>query len=179
MTSKERAGLKAQAMKLDSIFQIGKSSLTPEQVEAIRAALESRELIKIHVLKNCSERPEELAAVIAERTGSQVVQVIGKKIVLYKKNTRKQERKQQADNRKKRAGGPEKATAVKATPSKAGKKAVKADRKPKKATPEKSTPNKAEKKSIKAERKPEKGKRMPERAGARAGGRKSPAKRHG
>ncbi len=44
MTSKERAELKTQAMKMESIFQIGKSSLTPQSIEAIRAALKAREL---------------------------------------------------------------------------------------------------------------------------------------
>lgn len=97
MTSKERADLKAQAMKIDSIFQIGKSSLTPQFVEAVREALAARELIKISVLKNCGDNPQELAQTVAERTGSQVVQVIGKKIILYKKNPDKKEKKKQAD----------------------------------------------------------------------------------
>lgn len=95
MTSKERAQLKSQAMKLDSIFQIGKSSLTPQFTDAIKNALESRELIKISVLKNCGDDPHELAEMIAERTGSQVVQVIGKKIVLYKLNPKKEKQRQQ------------------------------------------------------------------------------------
>lgn len=47
-------------------------------------ALEARELIKISVLKNCMDDPREIAETLAERTQSQVVQVIGKKIVLYK-----------------------------------------------------------------------------------------------
>ena len=47
-------------------------------------ALQARELIKISVLKNCADDPRELADMMAERTKSQVVQVIGKKIVLYK-----------------------------------------------------------------------------------------------
>lgn len=93
MTSKERAELKAQAMKLDSIFQIGKASLTPQLVKAIKDALAARELIKISVLKNCADDPGELAEMVSERTGSQVVQVIGKKIVLYKKNMKKEEKK--------------------------------------------------------------------------------------
>lgn len=93
MTSKERAVLKAQAMIIDSIFQIGKSSLSPAQVEAIRSALQARELIKVSVLKNCGDDPAELAEVIAQRTGSQVVQVIGKKIVLYKKNAKREAKK--------------------------------------------------------------------------------------
>ena len=67
-----------------SIFQIGKSSMTPEFTKAIAEALEARELIKISVLKNCADDPKELASMLAERTHSQVVQVIGKKIVLYK-----------------------------------------------------------------------------------------------
>lgn len=96
MTSKERAELKARAMKLDSIFQIGKSSLTPQLVNAIKDALKARELIKVNVLKNCLDDPNELAVVVSERTGSEVVQVIGKKIVLYKKNLKKEEKKKHA-----------------------------------------------------------------------------------
>lgn len=86
MTSKQRAYLKGLAMNLDPIFQVGKSSVTPEFIEGIREALEKRELIKISVLKNCADNPKELAILISERSGSQVVQVIGKKIVLYKES---------------------------------------------------------------------------------------------
>ncbi len=105
MTSKERAVLKARAMKIDSIFQIGKSSLSPAQVEAIRSALQARELIKVSVLKNCADDPAELAEVIAQRTGSQVVQVIGKKIVLYKKNAKREAKKIPDGKLKKRSSG--------------------------------------------------------------------------
>ncbi len=84
MTSKQRAYLKSLAMVMDPILQIGKSSMTPEVTEAVTEALEARELIKINVLQNCMDDPKELAQVLAERTRSQVVQVIGKKIVLYK-----------------------------------------------------------------------------------------------
>lgn len=84
MTSKQRAYLKSLAMVMDPIFQIGKSSLTPEFTDAISEALEARELIKINVLQNCMDDPKEMAQMLAERTHSQVVQVIGKKIVLYK-----------------------------------------------------------------------------------------------
>lgn len=84
MTTKQRAYLKSLAMKIDPIFQIGKSSMSPGLTEAISEALEARELIKISVLNNCADDPRELAEIIAERTRSQIVQVIGKKIVLYK-----------------------------------------------------------------------------------------------
>ncbi len=86
MTSKQRAYLKSLASTMDPIFQIGKSSLTPEVTEAIAEAFNTRELVKIAVLKNCFDDPKEIAGMIAERTKSQVVHVIGKKIVLYKEN---------------------------------------------------------------------------------------------
>ncbi|MCI8535204.1 MAG: ribosome assembly RNA-binding protein YhbY [Hungatella sp.] len=84
MTTKQRAYLKGLAMNLKAIFQIGKSSLTPELTAAVAEALEARELIKISVLKNCADDSRELAQILSERTHSQVVQVIGKKIILYK-----------------------------------------------------------------------------------------------
>ncbi len=86
MTSKQRAYLKSLAMKMEPVVQIGKSSVTPELTNAIDEALEARELIKIHVLKNCFDDPKQIASLIAERTRSQVVQVIGKKIVLYRES---------------------------------------------------------------------------------------------
>ena len=89
MTTKQRAYLKGLAMTMDPIFQLGKSSLTPENTQAIAEALEARELIKINVLQNCADDPNELAQIVAERTHSQVVQVIGKKIVLYKESKNK------------------------------------------------------------------------------------------
>ena len=84
MTSKQRAYLMSLASNLNPIFKIGKSSLTPELTEAIGEAFNNRELIKIAVLKNCFDDPREIAQMVAERTHSQVIQVIGKKIVLYK-----------------------------------------------------------------------------------------------
>ena len=86
MTSKLRAYLKSLAMKITPILQIGKSSVTPELISAVDEALEARELIKMHILKNCFDDPKEIAQVIAERTRSEVVQVIGKKVVLYRES---------------------------------------------------------------------------------------------
>ena len=84
MTSKQRSYLKGLAMTMDPIFQIGKSSVTPELTAAVEEALEARELIKLTVLKNCLDDGRSIAEVLAERTRSEVVQVIGKKIVLYR-----------------------------------------------------------------------------------------------
>ena len=89
MTSKQRAYLKGLAMNIDPIYQVGKASLTAEITKGISEALEARELVKINVLKNCMDDPKEIAQIVSERTSSQVVQVIGKKIVLYKESKKK------------------------------------------------------------------------------------------
>ena len=86
MNSKQRAYLKGLAQTIQPILNIGKSSLTPEFTESVAEALEARELIKISVLTNCLDDPREIAAMLGERTHSQVVQVIGRKIVLYKES---------------------------------------------------------------------------------------------
>lgn len=92
MTSKQRAYLKGLAMTMEPIPQVGKSSITPEHTAAVAEALEARELIKINVLQNCLDDPREIAEVLAERTNSQVVQVIGKKIVLYKEGKKEKKK---------------------------------------------------------------------------------------
>ena len=93
MTSKQRAYLKGLAMNIDPVFQIGKSSLTPEITQAVDEALEARELIKVTVLKNCLHDGGSIADLLAERTHSQVVQVIGRKIVLYRPAKEEKKRK--------------------------------------------------------------------------------------
>ena len=85
MNSKQRAYLSSLANPIDPIFQIGKASLTPEIIEALDSALEKRELIKVSVLKNCIDEPKEIASMIAERTRSEVVKVIGKKMIFYRR----------------------------------------------------------------------------------------------
>ena len=86
MTSKQRAYLKSLAMKIDPVFRVGKDSISPELIEGVREAIDARELIKIAVLQNCMDDPKEVAQTLAERTRSEVVQVIGKKIVLHKES---------------------------------------------------------------------------------------------
>lgn len=93
LTSKQRAYLRGLSSSIDAIFQIGKSSVTPEMVIAVDEALEARELIKINVLKNCLEDEHEVADTIAGRTRSEVVHVIGRKIVLYRPCKRPEKRK--------------------------------------------------------------------------------------
>lgn len=86
LTSKQRAYLKGLASNLEPVFQIGKASLTPEVTNAVDEAFHTRELLKVAVLKNCFDDPRAIAEALADRTHSTVVHVIGKKIVLYKKD---------------------------------------------------------------------------------------------
>ncbi len=86
MTSKQRAYLRGLATKLSPIFQVGKGEISDNMTTQISNALEARELIKIHVLDNSEYFPREAAEVIAEKTSSEVVTVIGSKIVLYRRS---------------------------------------------------------------------------------------------
>lgn len=92
LTSKQRAYLKGLAMTMDPILYIGKASLTEENLRNFDEALTARELIKAGVQKNCEDDAHEIAAAIAEHTGAEVVQVIGKKIVLYRQGEREHRR---------------------------------------------------------------------------------------
>ncbi len=80
-------------MTQDAILNIGKDSLTEEFISAAEEALEARELIKISVLKNCDDDLRAIAEAIAEHTDSEVVQVIGRKIVLYRQARNPENRK--------------------------------------------------------------------------------------
>jgi RNA-binding protein len=86
LTSKQRAYLKGLAMDLDPAFNLGKASVTPETITALDEFFSKNELLKISVLKNCEDDVRSLAETVAGRTRSTVVQVIGRKIVLYKPN---------------------------------------------------------------------------------------------
>ncbi|MCI8590632.1 MAG: ribosome assembly RNA-binding protein YhbY [Clostridiales bacterium] len=89
VTTKQRAYLKSLAMNLETIFQIGKGGLTDESVRQISNALEARELIKCKVLETSPVPAKELSMDLAKQTESECVQVIGSKIVLYRKSKKK------------------------------------------------------------------------------------------
>ncbi len=84
LTSKQRAYLKSLAQDLEPVFQIGKSSVSPEVTSAITETFNTHELIKVTVLKNCLDDVKEVAITVSERTRSELVQIIGRKFVLYK-----------------------------------------------------------------------------------------------
>lgn len=88
MTSKERAKLKSVAANTETIFQIGKNPLSDSFVKQVRDALAARELIKIRVLETCEMLPSEFAQAVAEQAGCEVVQVIGSRVVLFKRRAK-------------------------------------------------------------------------------------------
>ena len=93
MTSKQRSYLKSLAVKLDTIFQIGKGGITDELCAQLSNALNARELIKIKVLETSPLTAREAAEQIASAIGAEVVLVIGMKIVLYRVSDNEKNRK--------------------------------------------------------------------------------------
>ncbi|MBR4361476.1 MAG: YhbY family RNA-binding protein [Ruminococcus sp.] len=86
LTSKQRAYLRGIASTYDTIFQIGKGGVTEAMCKDISEALRKRELIKLRVLENSGWTAREAADAVAEQTGADVVQVIGSRFVLFKRN---------------------------------------------------------------------------------------------
>ena len=89
MTSKQRAYLRGLANGIDAIIQIGKDGLGDALIKTVSDALEARELIKLTVLENSEFTPREAADELAAATNSDVVTVIGRKVVLYRESKTK------------------------------------------------------------------------------------------
>lgn len=86
LTSKQRATLRRIASSYETIFQVGKGGINDNLIQQVSDALKKRELIKLRVLDNSGYSAREAADEIAERTESDVVQVIGSRFVLFKRN---------------------------------------------------------------------------------------------
>lgn len=84
LTSKQRAKLRGMANIIDAIIRIGKEGITERVLKQIDEALTARELIKIALEKNCDKNPKEAIAYICEKLNAEPVQVIGRKIVIYR-----------------------------------------------------------------------------------------------
>ena len=93
LTSKERAYLRSLANTMDPIFQFGKGGVSDNFIKQIDDALEARELIKITLLENADAAPKEVAAVLCDKALCQSVQIIGRRIVLYRMARDKDKRK--------------------------------------------------------------------------------------
>ncbi len=86
LTSKQRATLRGIASTYETILQVGKGGINDALVQQVKDALRKRELIKMHVLDSCPMDAKEAAQALAEQTGSEVVQVIGGRFVLFLRN---------------------------------------------------------------------------------------------
>lgn len=89
LTGKQKRFLRSMGVTMEPVVQIGKEGLTPAVVESAREAVKARELIKVRVLQNCMEEPEAVLMMLAERADTNLVQVIGRNGLLYKKNFNK------------------------------------------------------------------------------------------
>ena len=85
LTSKQRAALRGCTNTLDPVFQVGKGDIDETLIKSTADCLAARELIKMKVLETSMYTAKEAAAILAEATGADVVQVIGSKFVLFLK----------------------------------------------------------------------------------------------
>ncbi len=93
LNSKQRATLKGIASRTDAIFQIGKGGIGEAMIKSVSDALEARELIKLSVLENSAETAREAAEELARATDSEVVAVIGRKLILYRVSSKPENRR--------------------------------------------------------------------------------------
>ena len=89
LTGKQKRVLRSLCMTLEPIVPIGKEGITPAVVNSADEAIEKRELIKVRVLQNCPEDIEVAITTLAERTNCDLVQVIGRNGLLWRRNFKK------------------------------------------------------------------------------------------
>ena len=77
------------AQNIKPIAQVGKGGISDAVVDSLSKALEARELIKISVLNNVDDDAREIAEELAEQLSAEVVSVIGKKVILYRRSSKK------------------------------------------------------------------------------------------
>lgn len=83
LTGKQRAALRGEANKLETIGQIGHGGITPEVVKSVSDALCAREMIKYRVLETSPVSAREAADALSAEIGCEVIQVIGTKFILF------------------------------------------------------------------------------------------------
>lgn len=86
LTGKERAMLKSESHDYKPVVNIGKFSLTDEVIKSIEEALDARELIKIKILNNNLDNPDDILQTILEKTGAEFVNHLGNIFTIYRKS---------------------------------------------------------------------------------------------
>ncbi|EGW37874.1 ribosome assembly RNA-binding protein YhbY [Desulfosporosinus sp. OT] len=89
LTGKQKRFLRAMGNEMVPILQVGKGGIVETVVTQADEAIEARELIKGRVLQNCLEEPKTVAAELAEQTGAELVQVIGRNFLLFRQSKNK------------------------------------------------------------------------------------------
>ena len=84
MTSKQRAYLRSLANGVTAIFQVGKNGISDNLIKQVDDALEARELIKLNVLETSPDETADIANLLAQKTNSELVQIVGNKITLFR-----------------------------------------------------------------------------------------------
>jgi len=86
LTSKQIRKLRSLGMTEEAIVMIGKEGVTPTVVASAREAIKKCELIKVRVLQNAPDEPEDAITMLAERADANLVQVIGRNGLLFRRN---------------------------------------------------------------------------------------------
>jgi RNA-binding protein len=86
LSGKQKRYLRSLAHHLNPIFQVGKGGVNDHLIRHIEEAIETRELMKVSILNNCMEDREVVAEELASKANAELVQVIGKTIILYKES---------------------------------------------------------------------------------------------
>lgn len=100
LRGKQKRFLRSKAHDLNPIFQIGKGGLNAAVITQIEEALEKRELIKVSLLQNTDEIAEDVARVLEQEIGCDVVQVIGRVLVVFKPSSKEKYQRLSYDVRK-------------------------------------------------------------------------------
>ncbi len=89
MNNKDKKYLRSIGMNIEAIVQVGKNGVNENTVHSLDEALEARELVKVKVLKNCFEEIDEVAKSLEAQCDCEIVQVIGRNILLFRANAKK------------------------------------------------------------------------------------------
>lgn len=89
LTGKEKRFLRSLANTMEPVVQVGKGSVNESVLFSLNEALEARELVKVRVLKNCLDEVAQVAEALAAQSKAELVQVIGRNVLLYRRHPKK------------------------------------------------------------------------------------------
>jgi len=88
ITTKQRAFLRSEASRTETLYQIGKNGITGPIIKTLSDALEARDLIKLSVHETCPDTPKEIMHSLCDKLGCEPVQVIGRKVIIYRRSSK-------------------------------------------------------------------------------------------